>query len=228
MGPALELRGRWLLALFPSPVRSLGWALIGGGFRTSSVVAWRQVRGEELEPPVDPVAFLRHRLEEDDLKGAVAMMTSRRLERFVESFADLEGEAVHAVATVGLGNALAAGDPATASLPSSPGTINILCHVPLPLTDAALVESVALVAEARTAALFEMPVSSPLSGRPASGTGTDCIVVTCPPSGDPTPYAGKHGPVGAAIGAAVRSAVAAGARDWQADKARNRLQLGVD
>ena len=61
---------------------------------------------------------------------------------------------------------------------------------------------------------------SPLSGRPASGTGTDCIVVAAPvaPGGPRSAarlaYAGKHTRVGSLLGAAVRDAVARGIARW--------------
>ena len=62
------------------------------------------------------------------------------------------------VATVGLGNALCAGDPPVAGEPA--GTINLLCHVSTPLSELALLEALALAAEARTLALLEARVPS--------------------------------------------------------------------
>ncbi|MGH7607317.1 MAG: adenosylcobinamide amidohydrolase, partial [Gemmatimonadales bacterium] len=91
-----------------------------------------------------------------------------------------EGIAVLALATAGLANALRVGDPATA--PSVvPGTINLILVVDAPLRDEALLECVALAAEARTLACLEAGVASTVSGGAATGTGTDCIAIAAPP-----------------------------------------------
>ena len=57
-----------------------------------------------------------------------------------------------------------------------------------------------------------------MSGRPATGTGTDCIVVAAPvtvmESRGRGCFAGKHTAIGAAIGSAVSGAVARGVARW--------------
>jgi adenosylcobinamide amidohydrolase len=113
--------------------------------------------------------------------------------------------------TVGLGNALRAGDP---PLPAKVGTINVLCRLSMPLSDAALLEALALAAEARTLAVLECRYPSVVSELPASGTGTDCIVIACPNSGAPGAYAGKHTEVGAALGACVHEATRRATEGW--------------
>ena len=74
-----------------------------------------------------------------------------------------------------------------------------------PLREA--IEASSLVAEARTLALLEAAVVSRRSGRPSTGTGTDCIVVASPLGRRKTPFAGKHTEVGHVVGAAVSDAV---------------------
>jgi len=111
------------------------------------------------------------------------------------------------VVTVGLSNALSAGDPPTA-VPAA-GTINVCTWVSVPLTSAAMVETLALVSEARTAAVLQRRIPSTVSERPATGTGTDCVVVACPraPDVDRVGYAGKHTAIGSAVGSSVREAM---------------------
>ena len=60
-----------------------------------------------------------------------------------------------------------------------------------------------------------------------TGTGTDCVIVTCPsePTASAAPYAGKHGIVGAVIGAAVRRAVDRAYTDWREDRRLGRLDI---
>ena len=109
----------------------------------------------------------------------------------------------------GLGNALRAGDPPG---PGRVGTINLLCRSSAPLTAEAQLEALALAAEARTLAVREAGVPSTRTGLPASGTGTDCIVIASPRGRAPggVPYAGKHTAIGHAIGAAVLEATRRG------------------
>ncbi|HEV3193757.1 MAG TPA: adenosylcobinamide amidohydrolase, partial [Polyangiaceae bacterium] len=89
------------------------------------------------------------------------------------------------------------------------------CKVDVALSALALLEALAIAAEARTAAILEVGVASSRSGKPATGTGTDCIVIASPKARAGAPYAGKHTDIGAAIGAAVLDAVRVGARAWQ-------------
>jgi adenosylcobinamide amidohydrolase len=119
------------------------------------------------------------------------------------------------LATVGLGNALRAGDPAGVS--GRIGTINILLHVDAPLTDVALLEASAIVTEAKAAAVLEAGISSRRSGRPATGTGTDCTVVTCTLPHTRlrgASYAGKHTAIGSLVGEAALQAVSEGIAAW--------------
>lgn len=201
-----------------APHDVLSWAIVNGGRRVASDVVWREVVRGELGPEVDPVALpaalLRRALAEAKLPDAVGLLTARDVRSF--DTAEAVDAELHAwcVATVGLANALAAGDPPGAA---HPGTINLCVAVSVPLSEEALLEALALAAEARTAAMLEARLPSPLSGRPASGTGTDCIVVAAPvaaPSATRLAYAGKHTRVGSLLGAAVRDAVARGIARW--------------
>jgi adenosylcobinamide amidohydrolase len=212
---------RLLVVPLGAPHDVLSWAIVGGGRRVASDVVWREVVRGELGPEVDPVALpaalLRRALAEAKLPDAVGLLTARDVRSFDTAEAVDAGDAglsARCVATVGLANALAAGDPPG---PFAPGTINLVVAVSVPLTEEALLEALALAAEARTAAMLEVRLPSPLSGRPASGTGTDCIVVAAPvarPSVARFAYAGKHTRVGSLLGAAVRDAVARGIARW--------------
>jgi adenosylcobinamide amidohydrolase len=202
-----RLDGPFLIVPLGEVHRTLSWAVTGGGFHRAATVVWRQVAERELSPGDDP----RRLLPED----AVGMLTGRDVSRFEQA----ANETVRVVATVGLGNALAAGDPPG---PLTPGTINVLVQMAGPLSDAALVEAISIATEARTQAVLAARVRSRRSSRWASGTGTDCIVVASPQGkvdGDGgEPWAGKHTLVGARIGAAVGDAVARGVRAWIAEQ----------
>jgi adenosylcobinamide amidohydrolase len=210
---AIVRRGRFLVARLGVPHRVVSWAVVGGGRVESDTVAWYRVEDDELAPPVDPRALLERRLVEAGLSGAVGLMTAASLDHGVEVARAAGGVAAHCLATVGLENALRAGDPLPPKAPVA-GTINLLCRVSEPLGEEALLEALALASEARTLAVLEAGIRSRQSGRPATGTGTDCIVVAAPLGTPATTYAGKHTLVGHLVGAAVAEAVAAGVRGW--------------
>lgn len=204
----------WLVAAFPEPRRVLSWSLTRPGFVTARAVVWREVRNADLPPDLDARAWLGRDLAAAGLADAVAMMTSRPLVHRRSALAEAGGARAACLATVGLSNAERAGErrrPAARA-----GTINLLVALDLPLSDAALIEALALAASARTLAVREA------EGR-ASGTGTDCIAVAAPVGPDPAPYAGMHTDVGEALGRAVFAAVDAGARAWLADRDAGRL-----
>jgi adenosylcobinamide amidohydrolase len=151
-------------------------------------------------------------------RPCVGFLTSAPLGTFVETRRELEGLWARCVATVGLSNALTIGDlPTGRSV--SPGTINILVQVAVPLSENAALEAVSLVAEARTRAVLEGHVRSTAGNSIASGTGTDCIAVASPLaiSGETAPadYAGKHTALGYLIGACASEGISRGVRDWK-------------
>lgn len=202
---------RFLEVRFDAPQRTLSWALIGGGFGVHRRVVWHYVRRAELPVDCDPVALLADRLHSRGLDEAVGMLTARDLAPYADASSAAGDAHGRCIATVGLGNALRAGDPVHPA--PSVGTINVLAAVDVPLTDIGLIEAVAMVAEARTAALLDRNVPSVVSGLPSTGTGTDCIVVACPP-GEQQAYAGKHTAVGHCLGDSVYRAVSAATEVW--------------
>jgi adenosylcobinamide amidohydrolase len=211
--PAIALCDRMLVVSFGAPVRACSWAIVGGGFTHVCHVAWLEVRDDELRPPVDPRRLAGERLRAAGIDEAVALLTSRRVATFDEHAVEEHEVAVRAVATVGLGNALRAGDPG--GVTGRVGTINLLVHVQRPLSDEAILEASAIATEAKAAAVLEAGIASRRTGRPATGTGTDCTVLTCETADRRREtYAGKHTRVGALVGAAALAVVSAGIRRW--------------
>lgn len=211
--PRLLRRQRLLVVPLGGPHAVLSWAPLRGGRCRAEAIVWRQVTDAELGPGVDPALLLSRSLAGVGLPGAVGLLTARDLAAFDEVALSDGRLRVRCVATVGLGNALSAGDPPGAG--ARVGTINLLVQASQPLAEPALVEAVALAAEARTAAVLAAGIPSRRSGAPATGTGTDCIAAAAPErGGSAEAYAGKHTQLGALIGAAVREATARGVRRW--------------
>ncbi len=211
--------GSWLVARFDAPQRALSWAIIGGGFTHASTVAWLEVKNADLPAHIDPRELLASRMLERGIDRGVGLLTIRRLDAFVDVTHEHNRLQARCVATVGLGNALRAGD---APVPLRPiGTINALCHVSTPLSDHALLEGLALMSEAKALAIREADVPSFASGQAASGTGTDCLVIVSPTATHADrahPYAGKHTGIGHLIGHVVHAAIARGAQAWKDER----------
>lgn len=209
----------WLVARLPRPLRVLSWAPHGGGWRTTDQVFWREVRNADLVPGFDAEGWLADQMPDP---GAVGMLTSRDIGTWDRASATVEGITADCVATLGLSNAEAVGrrqpwHPADGSGGGSGGggsgwgTINLLVATDAALTETAQLEVMSIAVEARTAALMDLDLALP-TGR-ATGTGTDCVAVACPP-GD-LRYAGLHTAVGEAVGAAVRSVIGRTGADWR-------------
>ncbi|HEU0241130.1 MAG TPA: adenosylcobinamide amidohydrolase [Micromonosporaceae bacterium] len=114
---------------------------------------------------------------------------------------------VAAVVTVGLGAPTWAAAGQGQPVRCAPGTINCLVRVPVRLSDAALVNAVATVAEAKAQALWELGVE-------ATGTATDATCVTCLANGPIEAYGGPRSTWGARIARVVHEAVRDGGRAW--------------
>jgi adenosylcobinamide amidohydrolase len=206
---------RWLVASFSAPVRACSWAIVRGGLVDAEHVAWLEVREEDLPPPVDASALLDERLRERGLARAIGLLTGRRVSTYRDVVAERAGMRARCLATVGLANALRAGDPP--GVAGRIGTINLLVHVDAPMTDAALLEASAIATEAKAVAVLEAGVASQRTGRPSTGTGTDCVVVACTLAHCGTreaSYSGKHTAIGAVIGESSYRAVREGIAAW--------------
>ncbi|MFT4151814.1 MAG: adenosylcobinamide amidohydrolase, partial [Paracoccaceae bacterium] len=213
---AVTLDRPWLAARLPRPMRVLSWAPFGAGYRRTDLILWREVRNADLTPGFDAEGWLQSQMP-DPL--AVGMLTSRDVGTFTVAEAGVEGIRAACVATLGLSNAESVGR----RLPyhsADYGTINLAVAVGAALTEAAQLEAMSIAVQARTAAVMEEGLV--LDTGTATGTGTDCVALACDEGAGR--YAGLHTPLGEAVGAAVRGAVAQAAADWmrwrEAERAR--------
>ena len=207
---------RALVVRLPAPHRALSWAIVNGGRTTTDVVVWREVQLSELGPTSDADLLMRDTLARLGVPHAVGLLTARDVRTYEVERAGRDGVAAACVATVGLSNVVAVGDP-TSPASAPVGTINLVCCVSAGLTDEALLEANAIAVEARTAAVLKAGLTSPLTGRPATGTGTDCVVVVSPVEAQRQRFAGKHTASGSAVGAAVFGAVDRAVTRWLAE-----------
>lgn len=201
---------RWPL---DGPHRSLSWAIHGGGFRSLQELIWLQVRNSDLSLEVCPKALIVKELQDSEAPNeSLVFLTSAYLDFYQEVRMEEEGVEVVAIATTGLGNALRAGDPVSSGPASR--TINLACLVNVRLSDNALLEALSVMTEAKTVAVLEAGVLSRQTGRPATGTGTDCQAIVCPERGVAEDYSGKHTRVGSLIGRASMEVIRLGVLAW--------------
>jgi adenosylcobinamide amidohydrolase len=192
----------------------LSWSLTKPGFQDASRVAWLEVRNADLPPSVDPLVSIARMMDSAGLQDAVTLVTSRNIARYHLSQATVDDETATCLATVGLSNGERVGERCTEPV-WLPGTVNTLVHVSRPLSQGAFVETVSMVAQARTAAILDAKVFR--AGIAITGTGTDCIVVSAPKGADGALFSGMHTAIGEAVGKAVYRAIAEGTEVWRRD-----------
>jgi adenosylcobinamide amidohydrolase len=189
------------------PMRAISSGMLGGGITEASWVINAHVRADYGR--LDPGAHLREiALAAGLVDGCgIGLMTAARVERVATS----RESGVRCDATVGVSYptwAAAPNDDLLPETPWRPGTINIVCQLPVPVTDGALVGAVITATEAKSQALAE-------GGVPGTGTASDAIVICCPPASGgapPQPFAGPRSPWGARLARVVHAAVAEGLR----------------
>lgn len=211
--------------------RVLSSAPQGGGFRHASHILNHQVDtnpGTRASPSrrfPDPARYLRNLASRLGIAhGTVGLMTAVPMTQLVTARASSGELWVECFATVGVTNAVRAGEwphrraPVKAAM--TPGTINLILVTNGSLSNAAMVGAVQVVTEAKTGVLRDHPVPSCHDGSPATGTGTDAVVIACQfhGRGPAHAYSGTHTVLGALIGRVVADCVSNGlerAKQWR-------------
>ncbi|MEV0714113.1 adenosylcobinamide amidohydrolase [Asanoa sp. NPDC050611] len=189
-----------LLWRLPAPMRGISSGPLGGGIGDREWVINATV----------PMSYARNDPQEHltELAGGMALdgpgvglLTGVDV---TERVAATDG-AVEVWATVGLGRPIlaAAAHEIPRQQTHTPGTINIVAFVPVRLSDAALVNAVMTITEAKAQALWEL-------GLAATGTATDAVTVLCPQDGPAEAYGGPLSKWGAHAARAVHRAVKEG------------------
>ena len=219
----------------PGPgYRMISTATLGGGLGPREWVLNAQVPAGYRR--TDPAAHLQELAAALSLTGpGVGLLTAAHVTDLVQR----EDQGVHAAATVGLRIPTWAAAPPghpdpdltqapvtitsttiststtirSSSPPRTPGTINIVVSLPVPLSDAAFVNAVLTATEAKVQAVLD-------AGYPGTGTATDAVCIAAParsPDGPPAEeFAGPRSAWGARIARAVHAAVRAGADRYTA------------
>jgi adenosylcobinamide hydrolase len=183
---------------FQVPQLCISSAPVGGGIGLRSWIMNAQVPLDyartDLEDHVRDLAAM-HGCEGD----GVGMLTAASVRDASVAYED--GIEVYATVGVTLPTWAAAADGIATAW--RPGTVNVVAQVPNRLSDAALVNAVMTVTEAKAQALFE-------AGVPGTGTASDAVCIVCMPDGAAEPFAGPRSRVGAPLARAVHTAVGRG------------------
>ncbi|MDF0644073.1 MAG: adenosylcobinamide amidohydrolase [Nitrospira sp.] len=164
----------------------------------------------------DPARFLSmlaDRLGVD--RPVVGLMTAVPMTRLVRRREAKDGVWVECFCTVGVANAVTAGEPARRDLRVSGrspyGTINIILVTNATLTASAMVGAVQVATESKTAVLLGRYIPSASGRGSATGTGTDAVVVAASSRGrHRIQYSGTHTQIGSMIGRLVTRCVGMG------------------
>jgi adenosylcobinamide amidohydrolase len=184
----------------PEPLLAASTAPVGGGLGARHWVVNAQVAGDYRRRDVEQHAAELAAAAGLDGTGVV-MLTAVDVRRRVHR----EDSGVSVEATVGLTHV---GWAAVEPLPrESPvvGTINVVAFLPVRLGDAALLNALCTVTEAKTQALVA-------AGFAGSGTPSDAVTIACPGGGRAEPFGGPRSAWGAPLARAVHAAVREGAR----------------
>ena len=187
-----------LLWRLPAGLVALASAPVGGG-RTSDprwIVNIRVPMGygrTDLDVHAAEVA------SHEQLSGSgIALFTAASVERRARG----EHDGATVDATVGVSKPTWAADPSGGHQRWAPGTINIVAMVPVTLSEAAAVNVVMTITEAKTQALLDAQI-------PGTGTASDAVVVLWRAGDEPHPFGGPRSAWGSRLALATYDAVTA-------------------
>lgn len=206
----ITLSRPWLMIDFGRPLTVMGWTPQAGGKVVSQSLLWREVRNEDLTPDFDVLSWLSEETAQRGQAGVPCFLTSAQIADYAVAEAEVEGMHAAVLVTAGLGNAERIGQRREDPRPI--GTINAALYLNQGLTDAAALEALSLMAEARTAAMIECAPG--LWPAKVTGTGTDCLALCFDAQLPPLTYAGKHTALGEAIGRAALQAFSTAINRW--------------
>lgn len=209
---ALELNGlgrlfhspQHVIFLSDSTLHSTGSCVWNGGI--AQVNGWLNLKVSGTTHIADsPASTLQHYARAQGITQPLAgMMTAASMDSL--RVTECGDGRLACLVTAGIQNARRAGDAADEQPVA--GTINIALVCNQVFTPAAAIEALLVATEAKTAACHDLAVVSPVSGKLATGTGTDSICLLSAMEGDSAvEYCGKHTQLGEWIGGATYDAV---------------------
>lgn len=197
---------------FRVPHQVISSAVLNGGLVQASHIVNLQVPKSGTSKEAPEVTLSKYCVDLGWNGTIVGMMTAASMDSFQMAKETVQGIDVVVLVTSGLSNPRRAGDRAEhrkmATQSEEVGTINIVALTSAILTESAMVEALLIVTEAKSAALQEAGIRSPVSNKIATGTGTDSVAVVSGHGPKTVCYCGKHVLFGEILGRLVTNAVA--------------------
>ena len=223
--PRPELRDPWLTLDLGNRFQILGWPVVGPSLGAARHIAWLQVCDADLPQGEDPADLFRRRAQADGVEAEVGLMTAAEVRRFAHLQRRSPAGAVGVTATSGLGNgeSVLPGPAVSDRMHGAMkhiGTINVVAVLSAPLSFAAALEALSIVAQARTAAVMQLGLILPQDGRPVTGTGTDCILIASPLANHCADHCGLHTGIGRLLGETAYAAVLETSTAWLSAQSR--------
>jgi adenosylcobinamide amidohydrolase len=202
-GVSIECDSDLLAIRSDALLRIASTAVYGGGLRQGHCIVSVHVPHSYsgLEPARDILEIAAAR----GLRPDVGLMTAVDLSKARSATSGSRTVTATAVVTAGLSKAWAAGSPLRPA--PGAGTVNLIVLLNAGLEDAAGLNLIATVTEAKVLTLAEFGIVTD-QGEPASGTASDAVVVAWPAHASPRfEFGGPATPAGWAAAAAIRSAL---------------------
>jgi len=209
----IALRENSLCATFPTLLPFLSSAVSGGGSGAARAWCNAKVCADRPQESTEPEQFIDDVARRQGVDGEfIGMMTAASMKSARIYQAQVDDEHILVALTSGIDNARCAGDIADYRRIDElcdVGTINILVGTTVALTPAAMVEALMVVTEAKCTVFQQQKIVSPVSGRIATGTGTDALAIVCQPPAQAraVKYIGKHTLLGETLAQAVIEAL---------------------
>jgi adenosylcobinamide amidohydrolase len=210
-GLAVRIGPEAVIVVAAQPLRVLSSAVYNGGFTSARAVLNLHVGKDDpcADPPAMLAAYARRAGVPEPFVG---LLTGAWTEAATIGEEDGAGIRTLAVATVGLGNGIAAGRTPVSGW--THGTINTIVVVDADPEPSALVNALITVTEVKTLLLHEAGVRDAAGGL-CTGTSTDAVVIAATGRGARARFGGPASELGWSMAQAARRALEMGIRGWQ-------------
>jgi adenosylcobinamide amidohydrolase len=203
VGVSIECDADLLTIRSDALLRIASTAVHGGGLTQGRCIV--SARVASLYSGLEPARDIQELAAGRGLRPDVGLMTAVDLSKARSATVASGGVTAIAVVTAGLRRTWAAGSPLGPV--AGAGTINLIVLLDAGLEDAAGLNLIATVTEAKVLTLASLAIMT-AEGEPASGTATDAVVVAWPAQATPRlKFGGPATPPGWAAAAATRTAL---------------------
>ncbi len=217
LGCCISVREQAVSVSFDSPRLFVSSSVHNGGTLQAGHYVNLNVKDGCSSAYLDPCTLFSNFSQAHQLDGVVVGMMTAASMRSVRIVTEcVKGETLFVLLTTGMANARCAGDGAEyrelyENSPKKAGTINIFVAFSAPIDPTAMIEAHAIITETKCSVIHDRGILSPISGKTATGTGTDAIAIASPSvteENQSVRFLGKHTLLGERLARCVNKALA--------------------